>query len=306
MIKELRKKFILINMSLVSLVMIIIFASICISSYERMKDESYQVMERVIDSHEGTEPPLQEIGDKPARKSVPMVPIFSVTVDKNGEIISKSKENVAVSDEVIAEVTQKVIASGKTEGIFYEYAAALLMRETPEGNKIAFADMGREIDTLTNQLFILFLGGLGGLLAFLAISVFLSGWALRPAEKAWEQQKQFVADASHELKTPLTVILTNIGILLSHRKDTIEQQSKWVEYIQTEGIRMKKLVDDLLFLAKIDADQKPVMTMELNLNDAVWSCLLPFEPIAYEQGITINSEIDPDIRLLETKDSLNS
>lgn len=221
-----------------------------------------------------------------------------MTVDKNGEIISKSKENVAVSDEVIAEVTQKVIASGKSEGIFYDMQLRYLMKETLEGNKIAFADMGREIDTLTNQLLILFSGGLGGLLAFLAISVFLSSWALRPVEKTWEQQKQFVADASHELKTPLTVILTNIGILLSHRKDTIEQQSKWVEYIQTEGIRMKKLVDDLLFLAKIDADQKPVMPRELNFSDELWSCLLPFEPIAYEQGITINSEVDPDISLV--------
>lgn len=157
--------------------------------------------------------------------------------------------------------------------------------------------MSREIEQLTNQIMILLAGGAGGLIAFWAISIFLANLALRPVEKAWEQQKRFVADASHELRTPLTVILANIGILLSHRKDTIEKQYKWVENTQAEASRMKKLVDDLLFLAKLDAVQKPVQQTELNFSDIVWSSLLPFEPIAYEQGIEVSSEIDPDISL---------
>jgi signal transduction histidine kinase len=297
MIKKLRKKFILINMSLVTLVMLIVFTAICYSSYDRFKNESYEVLHRVVESKEGMSPPPLEIGKKPHRSS-PMLPIFSVIVDENGQIQTQSKENVVVSDEVISNVTEQVLASGKNEGILLNMQLRFLKQQTPEGVRIAFVDMGREIDMMTNLLIVLLLVGLGGILAFLLISVFLSGWALRPVGKAWEQQRQFIADASHELKTPITVILTNIGILLSHPKDTIEQQSKWAEYIKAEANRMKKLVDDLLFLAKSDAAHSQSLKTRMNLSDTLWSCLLPFEPIAYEQGISINSEIAPDISLI--------
>lgn len=102
-----------------------------------------------------------------------------------------------------------------------------------------------------------------------------------------------MADASHELKTPLTVILANIGILLAHKQDTIAEQSKWVENTKTEADRMKQLVDDLLFLAKADAPKKPDAHKELDLSDTVWSALLPFESIAFEAGLTLASEITP-------------
>ena len=126
-------------------------------------------------------------------------------------------------------------------------------------------------------------------------TAFLANWALRPVELAWQQQRQFIADASHELKTPLTVILANIGILQSHRADTIEAQLKWVEYTKQEAIHMKKLVDDLLFLAKSDDGSARILYADFNLSDAVWSSLLPFESIAYEQGLTLNSEIEPNL-----------
>lgn len=297
MIRKLRRKFILINMMLVSLVLIIVFTSICFFSYQRMKAESYDVMKRVMDNKEGKAPPMLEIGGRPPHKAAPMLPSFSVLLDGNGKIISETRENVVVSDEVIAKVTQRVLASERQDGVLFDMQLRFLKKQTPDGLRIAFADMGRELDMMINLLLTLLLVGLGGLAAFFLISLFLSAWALRPVEKAWEQQRQFVADASHELKTPLTVILTNSGILLSHRQDTIEQQVKWVEYTQAEANRMKKLVDDLLFLAKSDDAHTPLLQTRLNFSDLVWSCVLSFEPVAYEQGIVINSEIAPDISL---------
>ncbi len=298
MIIKLRKKFILINMALVSLVLVIVFSLICFSSYQRMKADSYEVMYKALEDRGDMKPPKLEIGDKPPHKQAPILPAFSVLVDKNGKILSTTRANIDVSDEVIANVTNRVLASGKLEGILYDMRLRFLGKETRDGFRIAFADMSRELDMLMNQLVTLLLVGLGGLAAFFLISLFLSAWALRPVEKAWEQQQQFVADASHELKTPLTVILTNIGILLDHRQDTIEQQVKWVAYTQAEANRMKKLVDDLLFLAKSDAAQAPVMQTKMDFSDAVWGCVLPFEPVAYEQGVTINSEIDPDLTVI--------
>ena len=131
--------------------------------------------------------------------------------------------------------------------------------------------------------------------AFFLISLLLSGLALRPAERAWEQQRRFVADASHELKTPLTVILTNTGILLRHPEQTVAQQRKWVEYIREEAQRMRELVEDLLFLARHDAgrDQAPAQTVDLA--ELLWSALLPFEPVAFEQGVTLESGIQSGV-----------
>lgn len=297
MIMKLRRKFILINMTLVSLVLVIVFSSICFFSYQRMKAESYEVMFRAIDSKDVMVPTRLEIGDKPPHKPGLILPVFSVMLDENGKILTTSKANVDVSDEVVTEVTKRVLDSGKQDGILFDMQLRFLKKDTPDGLRIAFVDMGRELDMLMNQLLTLLLVGLGGLTAFFLISLFLSAWALRPVEKAWQQQRQFVADASHELKTPLTVILTNMGILLSKRQDTIEQQVKWVEYTQAEANRMKKLVDDLLFLAKSDDAQQPVLQTKINFSDVVWSCLLTLEPIAYEQGIKIISEIASDISL---------
>lgn len=298
MIRNLKWKFILINMSLVTLVLVIVFAAICFFSYDRMSDDSYEALQRILSSDIGDAPPKLDIGDKRPRKAPHMLPMFSVTVDDQGIIRSTVRENVAVSDALISKVTADVLAGGRDSGVLMEMKLRYLMQETATETRIAFADMSRELETLSSLLGSLTLAGAGGLAGFFLISLFLSRWALQPAEKAWKQQRQFVADASHELKTPLTVILANTGILLAHPQDTIAQQAKWVEYTQAEAKRMTQLVEDLLFLAKSDGAQAPLAFAEVNLTDVVWSCLLPFESVAYEQGVTlVSSAVAPDIRL---------
>ena len=120
-----------------------------------------------------------------------------------------------------------------------------------------------------------------------------------PGGKAWQQQRQFVADASHELKTPLTVLLADADILLAHPEQTIDSQRKWVEYIQDEARRMKELVEDLLFLARNDsAAEKERKRQPVVLSDVCWNCMLSFEPVAFERGAQVNGDIDPEVRLL--------
>lgn len=136
-----------------------------------------------------------------------------------------------------------------------------------------------------------------GMMAFFLISLFLSKWALNPLEKSWIQQKQFVADASHELKTPLTVILANNKILSNNSDKTIAEQKKWIESTLAEGQRMKKLIDDLLFLAKSDANTSKTVFTSVNLSDTLMSSLLPFESVAYEKGIELQSDIKDNIHV---------
>lgn len=172
-----------------------------------------------------------------------------------------------------------------------------MIRPSSTGTRIAFASMTQLFDTMSDLAVTMAIVGFLGLCIFYVASVYLARWILRPVETAWEKQTQFVADASHELKTPLTVILANTGILLSHKEDTIAQQSKWIEHTHDEANRLKRLVEDLLFLAKYDAHQHPEMTPQLNFSDIIWQTLLPFESLAYEKGITIEMAIDPQVTL---------
>ena len=295
MIRNLRKKFILINMGLLSIVLFIVFSSICFFSYNWMKGETYKAMEGALRKEPGKKPPILDIGDRRPERPGPIIPMFSALLDESGDIVSIAKENVTVTDEMVEKLVERVNDSGKQDGVMFDLKLRFIGREVPDGTKIIFADMGSEIDSMANLVFTLMLVGFGGMAAFFFISFFLSDWALRPAEKAWKQQRRFVADASHELRTPLTVILANTGILLSHMDDTIKSQAKWIENTQVEASRMKKLVDDLLFLAKSDAAQIPPVKALMSLSDAVWSCLLTFEPLAYEQSVSVESEIVPDI-----------
>lgn len=296
MIPQLRRKFILINMSLVSLVLIIVFIAIGFSSYERTKSESMMAMDKLLDRKSSDEPWFMEIGgDKKPDGHGPLIPAFSVILDDKMKVKEISRENVSVDDAIVRNLVTLVQSTGTQSGTLWQDKLRYLVRNTPEGTKVAFADMNREVEVLTDLLWDLLLFGTGALGAFGAISIYLSHWALKPVEHAWDQQKRFVADASHELRTPLTVILANTGILLSHREDRISDQVKWIEHTEAEALRMKKLVEDLLFLAKSDADHKPILKEPVNLSDALWNAVLPFESIAYENGVTIDAEIQPGV-----------
>lgn len=304
MIKKLRRKFILINMALVAGVLLIVFGALCFFNYQQLQGRSMEAMRQAIQHTADKAPPQFEIGDKRPGQLFNSTPIFLVTLDGDGNISSVASQNLTVSDEVAAEAVERALATGKEQGTVSDLSLRFLKQDTPSGVKLAFADRSSEnsamIGLLLNSLLV---GGLG-LAAFFCISLFLSGWVLRPVERAWEQQRQFVADASHELKTPLTVILANAGILAAHKEDTIAHQIKWVEYIKAEADRMKQLVEDLLFLAKSDATRVRALGDTVALSDLCWSCLLPFEPVAFEAGLTLQNSIEPDIACMGDKRQL--
>ena len=137
-------------------------------------------------------------------------------------------------------------------------------------------------------------GIIGGvsLLAFLFISVFLARWAVRPVEKAWDQQRQFVADASHELKTPLTVILTNAELLQTPGYGGADRAA---ESILTVARQMRGLVESLLELARVDNGAVKTALARLDLSRLVSDALLPFEPLYFERGLELESKIAEDI-----------
>lgn len=298
MIQKLRRKFVLINMSLVFSVLLIVFSVFLYTNYQRLENTSKNDMKMALTRTSEKTPPKFEIGGSKPQDLPPTTPIVCAVLDSDGEILKTVGQNAEISQQVLELAVQQALEANTREGTISSLDLRFLRQDMPSGVKIAFADRSHERDSIRSLLLSALLVGAGGLFAFFLISLYLARWALRPVERAWEQQRQFVADASHELKTPLTVILANIGILLSHRESTIEQQLKWVEYTGTEATRMKQLVDDLLFLAKSDARRMPPPQTPVDLNNIAWSSLLPYESVAFEQGVTLNSSIAPNLFIL--------
>lgn len=298
MIQKLRRKFVLINMSLVFSVLLIVFSVFLYTNYQRLENTSKNDMKMALTRTSEKTPPKFEIGGSKPQDLPPTTPIVCAVLDSDGEILKTVGQNAEISQQVLEQAVQQALEANTREGTISSLDLRFLRQDMPSGVKIAFADRSHERDSIRSLLLSALLVGAGGLFAFFLISLYLARWALRPVERAWEQQRQFVADASHELKTPLTVILANIGILLSHRESTIEQQLKWVEYTGTEATRMKQLVDDLLFLAKSDARRMPPPQTPVDLSNIAWSSLLPYESVAFEQGVTLNGSIAPNLFIL--------
>lgn len=307
MIRELRKKFILINMSFISVVLITVFTILCFSNYNQIKTESEEAMKHeLLDNKKNiTKPPKFEIG-REKRSEIPnMIPVF--VVELNGDNTIKSTEqnyNFTISEDLVEDAVSEVLSRGENIGVLSELNLRFMKEEVNGTVKIAFSDRTHERSSMRNLITNSILVIVVALIAFFLISLFLSKWALLPVQEAWQRQRQFVADASHELKTPLTVILANTNIVLSHKNETVREQIKWIENTQTEAGRMKKLVDNLLFLAKSDAEELPVIMREFDFSDMVWSCLLPFESIAFEQKIDIQEEIEPQIQITGNEEQL--
>lgn len=296
MIKKLRKKFIWITMSCVTLILITVFTTLCFSSYHRMQREMEDSLSRTLMMQQKEEMPKFEFNDQKDDKAFGMQHnSFRVDTNQNGTILSIHAINYTIDEKSLQSILSTMDIKDNQKGTLSSLSLAYQIKQTTTGYSIAFLDISSNLQDMKNLIITSMIVGIFAFLAFLLLSFLLSNWALKPVQDAWNQQKQFVADASHELKTPLTVILADSDILLTHSGDTIDQQKKWINSIQSEAQRMKKLVESLLFLAKSDANRLPVEFQNVNFSDVAWSCMLPFESIAYEHGIHLHSEIENDL-----------
>lgn len=162
---------------------------------------------------------------------------------------------------------------------------------TTDSQIIIFMDISSEIAAMHNLYRTCIIIGLGSFVSFLVISIFFARWAVRPVEEAWAQQRQFVSDASHELKTPLTVILTDAEMLKSPRFDEAHK-AQFVEYILTMSNQMRGLVESLLQLARVDNGAIQKMPLQhIDLSDLVSDELLTFDALFFEKGLTLAEDV---------------
>lgn len=303
MLKRLKTRFILITMSLITLILFVIFGGIYFFMAQSEKNFTLNNMRSMTKTQSLSfrhEPPM--FGD-PSFKPQPDFPrlrndTFLVRLSSDNEVTQiipafESEEQLEQIPNFISlaeaeEAQEGIIIINSTEVRFLKQA-------TDRGKVIVFSDRSQEIATLNRLLMVCILIGILSFTLLFVITFYLAQWAISPVAKAWEKQKQFVADASHELKTPLTVIATNADVVLSNPLDYVENQSKWLHYIKTETERMTKLVNDLLYLAKVDDDESLIHCLPFNMSEAFTHVCLPFESILFESHKHFHMAIEPEL-----------
>ena len=161
-----------------------------------------------------------------------------------------------------------------------------------------------QIDVLNNLLKVFIFIGSISLILLLLISIYLTNKTIKPIKETFEKQKQFIADASHELKTPLAIIRTNTSLVLSNKGATVESQSKWLNYINNQIGRMTELLDEMLSLAKLDTNRELQEFKDFDLSKLLNSILLTFEAVIFENRIELESNISENVSLKGDKESI--
>lgn len=290
MLKKLRVKFVCIMMSFVTIMLCVIFGLVIFFTGQGLEMQSTQMMESVADKPFSLEAP-----DNSAKEI--RLPFFMVQVGRRGEIVAASGGYYDLTDEeTILAITRAALDSEDQTGILREYGLRFSKKSRPSGQVIVFADISSERATMGNLVKSCLLISAVSFVIFLGLSLLLAQWAVKPVDYAWQQQRQFVADASHELKTPLTVIMTNAELLLEPGYDEPSRQ-QFSESILTMSHQMRGLVEGLLELARVDNGAVKTNFTVLDLSQLVSEAILPFEPVYFEKSLELSATIEDGIKI---------
>ncbi len=286
MLKRLRRKFVVINMLVVVTILLLSISAIYHSTRKNIVTQSIQKMQMIA-----ADPWDDSVRDCQKGMNLP----YLVLLRKDDGSLERVQGYFEVTDrEDLNSLVEAVLAEGHQAGVLEDRNLRYCLNDGDRGTVIVLADMSGEKNLLSSLNRTCGLIGIICFLVFHFACLILARWAVKPVEEAWDQQKQFVADASHELKTPLTVILTNSEILLS--KDcTSETHARSAEIIHTMTLQMRGLVDGLLELARVDGGAVPASMTRLNLSELVSDCLLPFEALYFERDLMLESSIEENI-----------
>ncbi|MFV0440852.1 MAG: sensor histidine kinase [Lachnospirales bacterium] len=319
MIRKLKWQFVLVNVLLICLVVLPTFSYMHISLKNDMYKDSVEAIEKGLKefAQEGSSLMDDRLKYRPFEPKIDppddtgghsYFNTFFVRIDSD-QIVEEvyTRTNFIIDDETINEILKLVISSGETNGhldsLNLRYMVLDTVSYTGEHYRtIGFADTSYEDKMLQDQLQNLIIVGIVIIVGVFLISIFLSNLVIKPIEKSWKQQKQFVSDVSHELKTPTSIILANTSILSMN--DELTEDKKWVDYIDIEARRMKKLIEDLLFLSKSDYNVNDEVLSNCSLNNIVMESILPFEAIVFEDernlkfDINVSSDENDNIEVL--------
>lgn len=234
----------------------------------------------------------KRINDIPP-KTIDSIDYFVIMADTSGKFL-----DIFNNDEIENSLAQRYIDSilddGAVSGMIESFQ--FCKSQKTNGTVFVFTDKSAEMNMLDRLIKTTILIGSVSFILLSVLVVFLSRKSIEPVQKAFEKQKQFISDASHELKTPLTIISANADVLAGEIGD-----NKWLNYIQSQAYRMSLLVNDLLNLTRLENNSADMTFSEFNLSQAVLNTALPFECQAFEAHKIFNVDVEKNITIVASE-----
>ena len=291
-----RKRFVQFNMLLIGIVLAVMVAVIAGYMTRDYYTGLRETMEQVVAPlrffslpPEGRpeKPEFQEPPEDIQRKDI--LTVFYSQEDDSYTLLSNSE---VFSQEELPSLLHTIVSQEKNFGILYSQDA-IYYRSGKTPYKIAIASTDYIVHSVVNLVLVLLAVWVGAMLLFLLISIRLSAVAARPMEEAMQREKQFVADASHDLKTPLSVILANNSILMENPENKVGDLRRWLDSTQEAAKRMQKLIAEMLTLADVERQDVPLVREEVDLANIAMKADLELESVAFEKNVTLEDDL-PD------------
>lgn len=303
MIKKLRWKFVLVmtafSMAVLCLVLFFSFATM----KNNIEQENEKTLKQIAEMQQVSIMGLPRFQTDNIR-----VPYFMVDVSQSG-MVSNLQSNymridTQIDEELLLDLVANALKQKENMGVLAGEDLRFYRKAKIGGWRLVYLDMTMENNMIRNLSGNMLLIGLGSFVGIFFLSMGLAYWITKPVERAWNQQRQFVADASHELKTPLTVILSNTDMLLNQCTEADEYSEKRLGNIRAESIRMKGLVEDMLDLARSDAGRLKQQLAPVSVSDTVMDAVLLFEALVFEGQKELQYQIEENLSVLGSGDRL--
>ena len=304
MIRKLQIKFVAMCMILVTAVLGVVFTAVFFSAKQNIEVISHQVLQRVMEDDTPSGRP--DLGLNRGGEDV-LLPYFTVNLwDRSGIyeafVTGGTYSNLQDTQELQTILTD-CLQQNRPEGTIHSYGLRYLRRDYGLYERIAFVDMSMETTMLHRLMRSYFLIVLAALILLLGVSILLSRWATAPVEKAWRQQRQFLSDASHELKTPLASIRLLADSILQSEEMDRETLRDFVSDIGEEADRLTRITEHLLSLTRLDS--LPVgATQIVDLAAVARRALSMLAPVADAAQVTVEASLRSGCTLRCTEDDL--
>ena len=219
---------------------------------------------------------------------------FSVLLYANGNVSTIDTGKIAsVSTSEAGDYATSLYDKGKTKGFIDQYKYLSVSTTNTNGDNMVlyvFINCSKELMTIRTYALASIGISIIGLLVVFVLVCFFSKTVTKPMAESYEKQKRFITDASHEIKTPLTIIDANTEVL-----EMMEGENEWTVSIRKQIARLTALTEKLVFLSRMDEDSTRLEMLEFNISDAILDTAMPFETVAESKGKTLDISVAPDI-----------
>lgn len=288
MFKKLKKRLLLTIMLAVLLILVTMCTVVYAMTYRSLSQEGEVALTRALDYARN---PNSKFYSE-SRRQIGL-PYFTMDIDENGRSFYIDAHGMTMNDVPDPGGMQKILTGVDDEGTVRAWGLRYMREPIARGSRVAVINISVQQATLSALARQLLTVSAAALLLFFFLGLLFACWGTGMTEKAFEQQRRFISNASHDLKTPITIIMMNAEML----EMKLHERQHNLELIHSEAVRMKKMTNQLLEMARLDMSKLPMRPERINLSDVLTESVLSFEIPLHQKGLRLQQDIQPGLML---------